>query len=305
MKYIFNFEGSLYSNTVKYFRIAIQYFLPKIQELTDLIPSPEISERLSDLKEFYQETAHKIDKFNLNLSDPNRTYDGEPHEIPFSSLGIDTEKKLKNLVALTLRLLLEWKVKIQKLETKDILTEKMRDEIYVLRKQIETLDIFFNDSQFVLFKFKSNGPLKFPGEETPEQISQQSNENTIMIFPEKIINKLPADLKKVCDEFNYVFGKEKPIAGMLLLRRLLPLTIVRYFNKENKEREIKTNNEYLDTKALLDKVEPYIENKRVQRDILRYKLLIDSSQHSYSISIQQEDVLGAGVTMRAFLEQLF
>ena len=126
------------------------------------------------------------------------------------------------------------------------------------------------------------------------------------IFPKKLLEKLPQDLKILCDDFNFNFDNNRPVASMLILRRLLPLSIVRKFQQINKETEIKDENgEYFETKKLLGKAEKLLPNKRIYKELMNYKILIDSAQHSYSINVQLSDVEGAAVKVRVFLGEIF
>lgn len=125
------------------------------------------------------------------------------------------------------------------------------------------------------------------------------------VFPQELIQKLPSDIGVLCSEFNFNFGYEKRFASMLLLRRLLPLSIVRKFQILDKEPEIKNQGEYLETKALLGKVEKHLAEKRTYKEILNYKLLVDSTQHSYTFTPQISDVESTAIKMRVFLEDLF
>jgi hypothetical protein len=126
------------------------------------------------------------------------------------------------------------------------------------------------------------------------------------IFPKNLIEKLPDDLKILCDDFNFNFSHNRSFTCMLILRLLLPRAIVRKFQKLNKEDEIKKpNGEYLEPEALLGKAENLIADKRVVKELRSYKFLMDAAQHSYAINIYKEDVHGAGIKIRAFLESLF
>ncbi|MDD5688658.1 MAG: hypothetical protein PHQ76_00050 [Caldisericia bacterium] len=127
-----------------------------------------------------------------------------------------------------------------------------------------------------------------------------------IIFPKELIEKLPKDLKVLADDFNFNFGNEQSVAGMLILRRMLPLSIVRKFQKLEREIEIKdSNGDYFDTKALLGKVESLLSNKRIYSELMSYKILIDSSQHSYTLNVQIPDTEGAAVKLRVFLDDIF
>jgi len=127
-----------------------------------------------------------------------------------------------------------------------------------------------------------------------------------IIFPDEIIKKLPKDLKILADDFNFNFNNSRPVTSMLILRRMLPLAIVKKFQKLNRETEIQdSSGDYFDTKALLGKVESLLSNKRIYNELMNYKILIDSSQHSYSLNIQMSDAEGAAIKLRVFLDDIF
>jgi hypothetical protein len=126
-----------------------------------------------------------------------------------------------------------------------------------------------------------------------------------MIFPPVLMGKLPSDVQKICEEFNFNFSRGYLWASMLLLRRLLPLSVVRKFQKLGREVNIKNGDDYLETKNLLGKAEPCLKEKRVYKELLNYKILTDSSQHSYTFSPELSDVQGAAIKIRVLLEDLF
>ena len=137
------------------------------------------------------------------------------------------------------------------------------------------------------------------------ELIEHERKNKMVIFPKELLDKLPDDIQEVCEEFDFNFGDEKRWATLLLLRRLLPLSIVRKFQAMNKEDEIRTDGDYLDTKGLLGHIEKYLKEKRVYKDIINYKILTDSSQHSYTFSPELSDVEGAAVKIRVLLDDLF
>ncbi len=132
---------------------------------------------------------------------------------------------------------------------------------------------------------------------------KQSDKN---IFPNELIRKLPKEIKILADDFNFNFKEGRAVTGMLILRRMLPLSIVRKFQKENKENDIKDENgDYFETKKLLNKIKPLLSSSRVYNDVVTYKSLIDSSQHSYTLKVQMSDTEGAAVKLRIFLDDIF
>lgn len=126
-----------------------------------------------------------------------------------------------------------------------------------------------------------------------------------IIFGNDLIEKLPSDISDLCNEFNFNFKNKKPNAGMLLLRKILPLSIVRKFQQMNKEEEVKIGDDYFDTKALLGKLEGYLHEKRIYNEINNYKVLVDSSQHSYTVKIDMNDTEGAAIKIRILLQDIF
>jgi hypothetical protein len=126
------------------------------------------------------------------------------------------------------------------------------------------------------------------------------------IFPSELIEKLDKGLKILADDFNFNYSNGRPVAGVLILRRLLPFSIVRKFQQLNLEEEIKdSNGDYLGTKALLGKIENKISNKRVSRELKGCKFLLDASQHSYAINIDEIDAKNVAFVVRSFLDDIF
>ena len=116
----------------------------------------------------------------------------------------------------------------------------------------------------------------------------------------------PYDLKMLCDDFNLNYYHKRSFPCMLILRLLLPRAIVGKFQKLGREHEIKKENgEYLEPEALLNKAESLIANKRCVKELRNYKFLMDTAQHSYTVNISFEDVGGAAIRVRVFLEELF
>jgi hypothetical protein len=139
-----------------------------------------------------------------------------------------------------------------------------------------------------------------------EDIEILEHKVSSQVFPNNLIEKLPNDLKILCDDFNFNYSHRRFFPCILILRLLLPRAIVRKFQKLNREDEIqKPNGEYLEPEALLNKAENLIANKRCIREVKNYKFLMDTAQHSYTIKISPEDVEGAGIKLRVLLEELF
>lgn len=127
-----------------------------------------------------------------------------------------------------------------------------------------------------------------------------------IIFPEELITKLPQDVKLLADDFNFNFSNGRPKTCMLVLRRILPLSIVRKYQKEGKETEIKdANGEFLEAKALLGKAQSFLSQGRIYTDLASYKSLTDGSQHSYSLNVQMPDARGTAIALRVFLDDIF
>src|SRR4051812_8528895 len=95
---------TLYSPTLKYISLAIKEFTPLLLQLKKSA-SKSNRQELENLLEIYSDIAGKINKFNLNLEDPNRFYPGEPVDIKIDI----PESILENLVRLVTRLLEKWK----------------------------------------------------------------------------------------------------------------------------------------------------------------------------------------------------
>lgn len=291
-------------STVKYFWVSIDRFLPTLQELEEKSEDINDKEELADLIAVYKEVQKRINKWNLNFDDPNKRYESEPLEVK----NWLSDAMIENLARLSLRLLVSWKEELSKLEKKTYSTDKNRQRIYQLKEFIWPLEEFSKNRSFIIGKYVDKGPLEFPGENKPKKNMDTAikiEDGKGIVFSKTLTSKIPSDIAKLCDEFNFNYINTKPNAGMLLLRRILPLAIVRKFQSLGKEAEVHNGNDFFDTKALLGKVEGLLSNKRIYKEIDGYKLLIDSSQHSYSLNVDISDVEGAAIKIRILLDELF
>ena len=293
--------AELYTNTIKYYRLAIKKFLPTLIKRRDEAKDTETQKKLNDLIEMYTEVAAKIDQYNLNLEDPNRFYDGEPDDIDINL----SEKNIEHFSRLTLRLLETWKQEMREIENKDYLTDQAKEKFYELKELVWPLEAQFNNQSRVLFKNKGRGTLEFPGEEIKSEEVTEAESRLVGVFPEELITKLPRDIQILCREFNSNYEDREANSCILLLRRILPLSIVRKFQKIDEENEIVKNGEHLDTKGLIGKAEKIIKTKRAYKEIMNFKILLDSSQHSYTLNATIIDAQGAGLAVRIFLDDLF
>lgn len=149
-----------YTQTLKYFHLAISEFLPTLEEIRNTAHSRSIKEEVEDLIEAYDDIDAKIKKHNLNYEDPNRGYDGEPWDIKMDI----PDPMIENLARLTRRLLQSWKDKLDRLKKKTYLTDSNKDEIYRLENLIWPLEAMCKEGSSILGKHGSKGPLIFPGE---------------------------------------------------------------------------------------------------------------------------------------------
>lgn len=295
-------SSGLWTNTVKYYRLAIGEFLPFLSELKSKnITDIETTKKIDELIEIYNDVAEKIDNYNLNLEDPNKFYNGEPDEIDLNL----NEQMIEHFSRLTLRLLQVWKKRKNEIENKPYLTEKNKEEFYNLKELIWPLEAQFNNQSVSFFKHKDKGAIKFPGEEDVQKTKIEAPQQVSGIFPKELISKLPKDIQNLCTEFNFNYENRKPNACVLLLRRILPLSIVRKFQMIDEENEIKEDGDYLETKNLVGKAEKILKSKQIYQKILNFKLVLDSSQHSYTLNVTIMDAEGAGVAIRVLLEDLF
>ena len=171
----------------------------------------------------------------------------------------------------------------------------------ILQRRGPCIDAIIQDLEYILGQLNTMDEEEYQGK-FDKTISQQKN----IIFPKSLIQKVPKDIAVLCDEFNFNYQNGKPHAGILLLRRILPLSIVRKFQQIGRENEIKDGaGEFLDTKGLLGKVESLLTNKRIYKEIISYKILVDSSQHSYTLNVEMPDTEGAAVKIRVLLDDIF
>lgn len=292
------------TSTLKYFWLAIHKYLPLLKDLKYKVTNKEIEGEIDELIEIFEDIENKIGWLHLNFEDPNKFYDGEEDEY---QIDIPTEI-IEDLSGLVNRMLLDWQERIQHLQGKKYLTEKYKDELNRLKNLERPLSVQMQNMSSYIGMYAKNGPLEFPGENSADNHEEEIESHNInpVVFPASLMQNLPKDVTVLCEEFNFNFKNQKPNACILLLRRLLPLSIVRKFQQLDEESDIKNEDgEFLDTKALLGKVQAKISNKRVYREVSDYKVLVDSSQHSYALNVDISDVQGAAVKIRVFLGELF
>lgn len=139
-----------------------------------------------------------------------------------------------------------------------------------------------------------------------EESFRAENKDLEIIFPEELTSELPEEVQLLISEFHFCFKGGKPAAAVLLLRRILPLSIVRKFQRADKEEEIiDEDGEYNQTEKLLNKSQEFLDDNRPYNDMKSAKDLTDNTQHSYSFSPTMDDVYSAATQLRVFLGVLF
>jgi len=127
----------------------------------------------------------------------------------------------------------------------------------------------------------------------------------IVLIPQTVLKLFPKDLIKHCNQLNDNLGAENWIASMLLMRKILPLTIIRKFQKDDKEAKIKNSEgEYFGSEKLLEKSQNLIP-PRIYREIKEIKFLYDGIQHFFDFFPDESDISPAMIRLRVFLEELF
>lgn len=127
----------------------------------------------------------------------------------------------------------------------------------------------------------------------------------IIIIPPETLKKLPKDLTQHCNELNGNLEAENWISSMLLMRKILPLSIIRKFQKDNRETELKdSNNEYFGSKKLLEKAKEFIQ-PRTYKELKDIKFLFNGVQHIFTFRPRKTDISPASTRLRVFLEALF
>ena len=125
----------------------------------------------------------------------------------------------------------------------------------------------------------------------------------------EVIKKLPQDVQVTCKEINSNYQNSNPISCFLLLRRVVPMSIIRKFQHIEEEQKIINNDgDFLDTKDLINKVETekiIYGSHRAIRDLKKHKKLLDSAQHIFATKFTMEDVESVKNDIRVFLEALF
>lgn len=173
--------------------------------------------------------------------------------------------------------------------TKKILI-KQKDGFVLNRKEYRDLQIVYSSS--------------LPQSKTKKRLKKLSKGN-VVIMPTRVLKLLSKDLAQHCNELNENLEAENWISSMLLMRKILPLAIIRKFQKDNKERNIKhSNGEYFNSEKLLEKSQNLVE-PRIYKEIKEIKFLYDSIQHIFTFSPTETDISPATMRLRVFLEDLF
>ncbi len=199
-----------------------------------------------------------------------------------------------------------WQDELAKLRGKGYITDDTRRRIRELDSLTGLLELHFTRSEYLFFKHAAEGAVVFPHERAPGvAVPPVEPPPANAVFPPELIAKLPGSIQELCEEFNFNYEHRKPNACMLLLRRILPLSIVRRFQQLNREADIRDHGELLETKALLGKAQPLLSTSRIYTDVMNAKLLIDGAQHVFTMRVSTTDVNGAAIAVRVFLEDLY
>lgn len=147
----------------------------------------------------------------------------------------------------------------------------------------------------LLGKYKTEAPI--PSSASPIET----------VFPSALKLILPADVFSLCEEFNMNLSTGQKNSCMLLLRRILPLAIIRNLQKNDDEQKSRNDSDtgYKDTAALLDESRALVSEDRKWREVKSYKFLFDMAQHSYTYNPSLEEDREAGRVLRVFLEDIF
>ena len=153
-------DNIIYTQTLKYFWLAIERFLPTLNEIEKNTSNKTDKQEAHDLIEVYLEIKKQIDVLGLNYENPNRVYPGERSEVH----NFLREDMIENLSQLSLRLLESWKEEKEILETKKYSTEKDQRRVQDLEQLIWPLDALSKAENYVIGKNRIKGILIFPGE---------------------------------------------------------------------------------------------------------------------------------------------
>jgi len=127
----------------------------------------------------------------------------------------------------------------------------------------------------------------------------------IVVIPVNIFKKVGKNFIQHCNELNDNLKAENWISSMLLMRKILPLSIIRKFQKDNSEATLKdSNDEYFGSQKLLEKAKNLIQ-PRTYRELKEIKFLFDGVQHNFTFLPRESDISPASMRLRVFLEELF
>jgi len=125
-----------------------------------------------------------------------------------------------------------------------------------------------------------------------------------IIFPEEFLEQIPSDVRDEIDDFNFNYSHKRIRPCMYIMRRILLLSMIRKFQIEDREGEIKKDGDFLTTKSLLELTRRSID-KRTYEHIYSSKMLLDASQHSFTYRPTYSEVERIATRLRLFLADLF
>lgn len=282
----------MYKETVWYCARAVDNYLRYLHKLKDVNSQSvkrDIEEEIEKLEDIRKTLKWALEQFSEICDDVDPRFPDKIYEY---------------LARIVFWQINDWEKERERLGKKDYQTRENENKISDLDSNIRDFKIPFMQGRF-FYKYKDCEPIEIPGEKIAKMMAS-SNFIPDGFFPFELINCLPKQLQKLCDDFNYNYSAERANTCTLILRRILPYSIIKKCKSLSKEDEIKNEQgDYIETKQLLGKVRLELRNPSLYNRVDASKVLLDGSQHYFDLNYVMSDVEKAGMVLRLFLEDMF
>jgi len=141
-----------------------------------------------------------------------------------------------------------------------------------------------------------------------ESFKKIKDEPKFSVLPSELMDKLPAEVRTVCEEVNGCLYHGLFNAAAVMMRKALEVATIIKFQQEDKENLILKSGEYeeLPTRIEIAKQNNFISKKIAEKLIKdnKIKLFGDTAAHSFRIQIREEDVGPLRDQLRLVLEDM-
>ena len=288
------------SITAKFIYCAIEKYQPTVHELRHS-DDPRAGEA-ADVNDLFVDVREVLESQLVSFDDPTRAESGEADEV---RLTLDLSA-LEVLCRTVNSLRDYWRQNLESLQRRSYKNQETRGKIRFLAKALDLLDHLYGQPGRLFSRFARHGTLTLlEREQRPEHAEGIVEPDDAPALPPELIARLPEDVQALCNELNFNCLDARPLASMLLMRRLLPLCIVRAFQARNQEEHLKERGTFAEAKQLVGKAHGAgaIDSGAYSK-VVAQKILLDATQHDYSFSANMKDVAITLNCLRVTLGQI-